>query len=188
MQRTCLCRAAALVALLPVGAVLAQPGGGTIKRPLPSKAVVLSAISRMMRVVGENAAKPPAPTRPGEKAWMDDMKLVAGYAQDSSDVTIAINPRLAATTTKEDVLYLAYYLAGATRYDLQNPKRATDPYADQAAAVRAELLAYRYTKARGAKMQRPLLDDLQAKNAAGTLEKYVAQVAKMDAKAAPRKR
>ncbi len=175
MRFASFCRAAALFAILPVGAVFAQQGNGTAKAtPLPTKPAVLAAISRMMRVVGENGAKPSVPTKPTDSVWINDMKLVVRYAQESPDVTIAINPRLVAASGKDDLLFLTYYLAGATRYDLQNPKRATDPYADQAAAVRAELLAYRYGKSRGSKITRPLLDDLQAKNAAGTLEKYIA--------------
>ena len=153
----------------------------------PTKADALAAISTMMRVVGEGGKPVQVPTGKADKKWAEAMRTVLNFAEKSPDVTVTISPRFVAATGKGDALFVAYFLAGAVRYDLKNPKKATAPYADQAEAVRAELLAYKYAKKRGMKTTRPLLETLQKADAAGKLNAYIADAAKQDAKDAKRK-
>ena len=182
--KTALILFCALSVAMPLVSAHAQ--SGSAKPPVashaasvPTKPAVLAAVARMMRVVGEGGAAIQIPSGAADKKWADDMKIVAHFAQDSPDVTITIDPRFYDADAKgAGPILLAYYLAGAVRYDLQHPGKATDPYADQAAAVHTELLAYRYAQKRAPKLSLPLLDKLQKLEMAGKLNAYVADAAK----------
>ena len=134
----------------------------TPPKPIPSAAATLDAIDRIL-------------SNPQTESARAEYPLILDFAQRSDKVEIVLGrPFFEFSGDKRlDASLLAYYLAGAVKFDLAHPAQASDPRADVPDAVRAALVFYRKYRAAHPDTHSALFDHLDQVEREGALDAFV---------------
>jgi hypothetical protein len=134
-----------------------------------SKADVLNSIKVMM-------------DKPLTDEMVEAQKVVVKFADESNDVGVLIDPAFyKAKESDMEVFFLSYYIAGAVKYQLENPSKSGKPYASIPAAIRSELFIYKEVKKRLKGYQNDFYEHLADLDKQGKLEDFVLQKARESA-------
>ena len=107
---------------------------------------------------------------------MDEIETVMAYAaSESVPVQIVINEDFFRFTDDimNDAFFMAFYLAGAIKYDLRNPSASRDPDADALSAIRATITALRIYQSNDPCYEHPFIEKLAKLDKAGELQAFV---------------
>jgi hypothetical protein len=134
----------------------------TAPRPVPTSAVTLDAIDRIL-------------ADPKVDAMRSEYPLIVDFAQRSDQVEIVIGEPFFAFSGQKplDAALLAYYLAGAVKFDLTHRELVSDPRADVPDAIRAALVFYRKYHAAHPETSHPLFERFDKLDREGGLEAFV---------------
>ena len=133
----------------------------------PVVASVLRAIDRMVKNPIVDQVRPEYPQ-------------VFNFAERSDQVLVTISTRYLEFSgdKKLDSALIAYFIAGAVKFDLENPEAREDELADIPAAIRSALVYYRAHRSHHPERSHPFFERMDEHDRAGTLDQYVAEAAK----------
>jgi hypothetical protein len=133
--------------------------------PIPTVAATQNAIQRILDDPQVDGARP-------------EYSLIFNFAQRSDQVEIALGePFFAFSGNKKlDATLLAYYIAGAVRFDLTHPDLASNPRADVPDAIRAALVFYRKHRAAHPTVLHPLFERYDEIDRKGGLDDWARKV------------
>lgn len=107
---------------------------------------------------------------------MDEIETVMTYvASDPAPVQVVLNEQFFQFTDDilNDSFFMAFYLAGAIKFDLENPSASRDPGADVLPAIRATITALRIYQSGDPYYEHPFIEKLAKLDKAGELEAFV---------------
>jgi hypothetical protein len=102
--------------------------------------------------------------------------LILDFAETSDEVHVLIGlPYFDFGGSKRlgDIL-LAYFVAGAVKFDLENPSLADDPQADAGSAIRTALVYYRIHRQAHPADTHPLFEHFDVLDREGKLDRFIA--------------
>ena len=131
-------------------------------RPIPSRARVLAAVDSILRDPVPDKMRPEFP-------------MIYDFADKSPEVEVVLGaPYFEFGTDKQlSSILLAYYIAGAVKFDLENPVAARNPQADAGPAIRAALVYYRAHRRAHPKVTHPLFEKFDALDKQGKLDQFI---------------
>ena len=102
---------------------------------------------------------------------------VVAFAEASSKINVLIAPQFwcPVSHSERDTELLAYYIAGATKFDLENQSRKHDRFANVPTAIRTMLFAYRTLVSASPEHSSRFFDRLSTLDRQGRLDEYVAR-------------
>jgi hypothetical protein len=118
-------------------------------------------------------------TKPLTSEAIDAQAEVVQFSQTSDKTPVLITPDFYKSLESQyGPILLAYYIAGAVKYDLENPTKIGDEYASVPSAIEAMLIVYRELKKKQPDIRDSFYEQLEQLQAAGQLESYVQRKAK----------
>lgn len=126
-------------------------------------ATVLAAIDRMLGAKSVEDA-------------LDEVEAVLAYAAyEEAPIEIVIDENFFQFTDNmsDDSFFMAFYFAGAIKFDLENPSASRDPVADTLSAIRATVTGLRIYQSVDPSFEHPFIEDLARLDKAGGLEEFV---------------
>ena len=126
-------------------------------------ASILAAIDRLLSA------------RSVEHALNEVEAVIAYAAYEKAPIEIVIDENFFQFTDNmsDDSFFMAFYFAGAIKFDLENPSASRDAIADVTSAIRATVTALRIYQSDDPAYERPFIEDLARLDKAGGLEEYV---------------
>jgi hypothetical protein len=155
--------ALALILSAAASVASANPDEKVKTRPVPSRARVLAAVDLLLRDPVADKMRPEFP-------------LIYDFADKSPDVEIVLGtPYFEFGKDKRlNSILLAYFIAGAVKFDLENPVAARNPQADAGPAIRAALVYYRVHRRAHPKDTVALFEKYDSLDKQGKLDEFIA--------------
>lgn len=140
-----------------------RPTPGTPDRSISS---VLQAIDRMVANPIVDRVRP-------------EYAQVVDFAEQSDRVLVTIDPQYFEFSGDKnlDSALLAYFVAGAVKFDLENPEAAREAVSDIPPAIRSALVYYKAHLNRHPERRHPFFERMNQLDRTGALDRYVAEAA-----------
>jgi hypothetical protein len=152
-----------IVAMTSVLCVVSQLAIGADEETLPEDMVVIAAIKTMF-------ADPLSPRA------IDAGKMVMDFSQGSDKVVVVVARDLGFYPGSEHAdMLLAQYIAGVVKFDLENPKQASDERLGIQAGLQAALNAYKKIRAKEQSFTVAALDAAEASINKGLLSSFIGE-------------
>ncbi len=134
----------------------------THTKRIASKERVLAAVDRLLSDPVADKIRPEFP-------------LIVDFADESPEVEVVLGePYFELGKDKHlNGILLAYYIAGAVKFDIENPVAARNPQADAGPAIRAALVYYRVHRRAHPKVTYPLFEKFDALDKEGKLDEFI---------------